>query len=135
MDLIETILKYTAEWASNNQLFALLGTLTILQIVPIKIDPWSYLFEVIQKLLGITELREILMEHIINGNRMDILNFADSCMKDEKHTEEQFRKVIKTCDWYESYIKDHNLKNGEITCAIEVIRRIYANCRTENSFL
>ena len=43
--------------------------------------------------------------------------------------------MLKTCDEYEKYIEDNELKNGEISSAIEEIRRLNIRCRQKNSFL
>ena len=57
--------------------------------------------------------------------RRDILNFYDTCRSGQKHTKEQFDFVIRQCDYYETYIQDHDIKNGVIEAAIKEIRRLY----------
>lgn len=71
----------------------------------------------------------------LQDTRRDILSFCNSCMNGRKHTKEQFKFVIKQCDEYEKYIETNNLKNGEITDAINEIRRLHQKCIRENSFL
>lgn len=67
--------------------------------------------------------------------RRDILDFCNACMNGRKHTKEQFDFVIHQCDYYEGYIKDHDIKNGVIEAAIKEIRRLYEKCIQEHSFL
>ena len=71
----------------------------------------------------------------LESMRRDILEFANSCMNKRKHTQEQFTFVIKKCDEYEKYIEENHIKNGEISSAIEEIRRLNTKCRQENSYL
>ena len=71
----------------------------------------------------------------LESQRRDILDFANACMNKRKHTQEQFNFVIKKCDEYETYIETNKVKNGEISSAIEEIRRLYQKCRQEGSFL
>ena len=78
----------------------------------------------------------------LQDTRRDILDFANACMNNRKHTREQYDFVIKQCDDYEKYIEDHNrlypdnvIKNGVIEAAIKEIRRLYDKCYQEHSFL
>lgn len=85
-----------------------------------------------------TQLSDHITESEIKSlqdTRRDILEFCNSCMNERKHTREQFRFVLKQCDQYEEYIEKNNLKNGEITDAINEIRRLHTKCIQENSFL
>lgn len=128
---------------------------SIIQITPIKINPWDKIFGWIGKKLNkevsedikevrteVQQVRKDLDKHVaenqkekLEGQRRDILDFANACMNGRKHTQEQFTFVIKTCDEYEAYIEQNHLKNGEISSAIEEIRRLYAKCRQNNTFL
>lgn len=128
---------------------------SVIQITPIKINPWDKIFGWIGQKLNkevsdevkeirsdVKQVREDLDKHVaenrkekLEGQRRDILEFANACMNGRKHTQEQFTFVIKTCDEYEAYIEKNHLKNGEISSAIEEIRRLYAKCRQNNTFL
>jgi chaperonin cofactor prefoldin len=134
-----------------------------IEIIPkIKWSPWSALFKYIgskfndridQKIDGvnskidtvdkkINQVNSELKAHItesekkaLEDTRRDILDFCNACMNKRKHTQEQFKFVMKQCDSYETYIETNHIKNGEISAAIEEIRRIYKQCLRENSFL
>lgn len=128
---------------------------SIIQIAPIKINPWDKIFGWIGRKLNkevsdevkkvrsdVKQVRDDLDAHVaenrkdkLEGQRRDILDFANACMNGRKHTQEQFTFVIKTCDEYEAYIEKNHLKNGEISSAIEEIRRLYIKCRQNNTFL
>lgn len=128
---------------------------SLIQITPIKVNPWDKIFGWIGKKMNkdvsdqvkeirseVKQVREDLDTHIqddkrekLEAQRRDILDFANACMNGRKHTQEQFTFVMKKCDEYEKYIEDNNLKNGEISSAIEEIRRINTKCRQNNTFL
>lgn len=128
---------------------------SLIQITPIKVNPWDKIFGWIGKKMNkdvsdqvkevrseVKQVREDLDTHIqddkrekLEAQRRDILDFANACMNGRKHTQEQFTFVMKKCDEYEKYIEDNNLKNGEIYSAIEEIRRINTKCRQNNTFL
>ena len=122
--------------------------MTFVQVSKININPWDWFFGLIGKKLNKEMLDKVdamdkkLDEHIkedkaekLESMRRDILEFANSCMNKRKHTQEQFTFVIKKCDEYEKYIEENHIKNGEISSAIEEIRRLNTKCRQENSYL
>lgn len=128
--------------------FILIVAASIVQISAIKIYPFDWLLGIIGKKLNkeisdkVDNMRKELDQHIaddkkekLEGKRRDILEFANSCMTGRRHTQEQFAFMLKTCDEYEKYIEDNELKNGEISSAIEEIRRLNIRCRQKNSFL
>ena len=128
---------------------------SLVQVSKININPWDWFFGWIGRKLNkelsnevkgvhneVQQVREDLDKHVEEGKkekledqRRDILDFANACMNGRKHTQEQFTFVMKKCDEYEKYIEDNNLKNGEISSAIEEIRRINTKCRQNNTFL
>lgn len=122
--------------------------MSLVQVSKININPWDWLLGTIGKKLNatidkkVTEIETKLDAHIradeaekLENKRRDILEFANSCMTGRKHTQEQFRFVIKKCDEYEKYIEKNEIKNGEISSAIAEIRRLYTKCIQNNSFL
>ena len=122
--------------------------MSLIQVSKINLNPWDKIFGWFGNKLNsgikkeVESIKNELKQHIedsatekLENTRRDILQFCNSCMSGHKHTQEQFAFVIKKCDWYEKYIEDNNIKNGEITSAIAEIRRIYSNCIQKNSFL
>ncbi len=129
-------------------LIILLILMSVVQVSKININPWDWVLGLIGRKLNkaifdkVDEIEKKLDKHIEEDNkakleaqRRDILDFANACMNKRRHTQEQFKFVIKKCDEYEKYIEDNHIKNGEITSAIEEIRRLNTKCRQENSFL
>ena len=128
---------------------------SIIQVAPIKVNPWDWILGGIGKRLNkainermdaiekkqsefeskfdiyVTEQRK----KDLDDKRSQILQFCNECMLHKRHTQEQFRFVIRLCDEYEKYIEDNKLKNGEISDAIDQIREIHRKCLAENSFL
>lgn len=126
----------------------LIVLMSLVQVSKININPWDWFFGLIGKKLNkevfekVDAIDKKLDDHIkedqtekLESMRRDILEFANSCMNKRKHTQEQFTFVIKKCDEYEKYIEDNHIKNGEISSAIEEIRRLNTKCRQENSYL
>ena len=140
------LLSYKEEVSLS--IFIVVVLASLVQVSPIKINPWDWFFGRIGKKINkevfdkVEAIDKKLDKHIEDDNkeklevkRRDILEFANACMNGRKHTQEQFTFVIKTCDEYEAYIEKNHLKNGEISSAIEEIRRLYIKCRQNNAFL
>ena len=71
----------------------------------------------------------------INDMRTSILTFANSCMKHEKHTHEEFTHIFALCDRYEQIIEDSGIVNGQMELSMDYIRNIYKDCMRDGSFL
>lgn len=114
---------------------ALLVLLTIIQLAPIKVNPWSKIARVIGRALNV-EVMDKLNESEATDARYRILRFDDEIRHHVKHTEEHFNQILEDIDEYERYCRTHpNYKNSKAVSAIENTRRTYEKCRQENSFL
>lgn len=109
---------------------------SIIQISPIKINPWDGILKWIgDKLnsgirLQLAELRRDLDDHIIAELRGDILNFARRCRRGVEHSEEQWHHVLTQARRYETYIESHDIENGAIEEETKYIRRLHQElCR------
>lgn len=134
---------------------ALIGIMTLFQLISKKIKPWDLIFKWIGEKVNadvtnqikdvkkdIDGVKKDLDKHIkestakdLRDVRMQILDFCNSCMNGQKHTKEQFDYVISQCDEYEEYIDKNEIKNGVAVSAIKEIHRLYDKCIQENSFL
>ncbi len=120
----------------------------LIQIAPIKINPWDKLLKwagdrinhnVNQK---IDTLEKKLDDHIatdtarrVDDIRNTILVFANECQRGIVHSKEQFRFIVTKCDAYEQYVEEHHLKNGVITEATKLIKDTYQNHLKHDTFL
>lgn len=128
---------------------ALVVLLTLVQISPIKLNPWSNLAQLIGHALNAEVLeqqkqtQQKLDEHIKvdderNANllRTQILRFNDELIDDRKHTKEHFIEVLAIIDDYEDYCRDHpDYKNNRCTHAVANISRVYDERLQKHDFL
>ena len=109
--------------------------LTIIQLAPIKVNPWSKIARAIGRAMNV-EIMDKLNESEATDARYRILRFDDEIRHHVKHTEEHFNQILGDIDEYERYCSAHpNYKNSKAVLAIENTRRTYERCRRENSFL
>lgn len=141
----------------------LLLVLTLVQIAPIKINPWSWLGKQLGKgLMAIgkalnasvtEELVEVkarltdLEQHNEHQDaerekdkaldaRRRILQFADEIRRKVRHSEEHFNNVLEDITFYQQYCRDHaDFENERARVSIKIIEETYEECSRGNDFL
>lgn len=111
---------------------------TLVQISPLKLNPWDFCLGWIGDRLNshivkkVDVLDEKLTEHVkesrdssVKRKRQRILQFVEDGMGGKRYTKETFEFMMRECDDYETYIRDHEIKNGVIDASIAEIRRRY----------
>lgn len=134
----------------------LLALLTLIQIAPLKVSPWSALAKTLGKAINadviaeLTEMkkvqkltRERLEEHInlddermADTHRTKILRFNNELLRDIDHTKEEFIEALADIDEYENYCNGHPAyKNNRAVHAIGNIKRVYDERLEKHDFL
>lgn len=129
--------------------------MTLIQITPIKLNPWSAIFKWLGKQLNtdvlakmntlekrIDAVEEAQKSHIqeskedeLKARRISILDFSSSILRGVNYHREKFDFMINECDSYEEYCKKNEIKNGVAEASIAEIRRIYQEHLRNNDFL
>lgn len=122
---------------------------TLIQIMPVKINPWTWLGDKVRKTLfadltvRIDALQTSMDEHIAKDAERDakncrlrILRFNDEIIQGKYHTREHFNEILDDITLYEHYCESHPAyENSKAVLAVENVKRIYKKCTEENSFL
>ena len=136
-----------AEWMAENGKEAFWGfcalMATVVQVSPLKINPWSWLGEVLGRFLGIKEIKKSLDNHIqmddernVKQCRMRILRFSDEILQGKPHTKEHYDEVLDDITEYERYCDTHpGYKNSKAGMAIRNIEARYQLHLRDRSFL
>lgn len=130
--------------------------MTLVQIAPIKVSPWSAIMRVLGKALNgdvikkldkldavQEETRKRLDEHIhmddernADLHRAYILRFNTELLRNIRHTEEDFNEILYNIDCYEKYCGEHpEYQNNRAVHAIRNINRVYDECMKNHDFL
>lgn len=113
----------------------LLIALTLIQVAPIRINPWSAIARAIGKALN-ADLNEKMEANEAKTARYRILRFDDEIRHKIRHSKEHFDQIIEDVDTYERYCQDHpRFPNGKAVSATDNVKRTYEKCKAENSFL
>lgn len=127
----------------------LAALLTLIQIAPIKIDPWTAIARGLGKAFNGEVLKEIsdtktkLEDHIkvdderaADQHRARILAFNTELLRGQRHTREDFIDILTEIDAYESYCKSHpEYKNSRCKHAVANIGRVYDELLRTGDFL
>ncbi len=122
---------------------------TLIQISPIKINPWTWiarkighaingeLIEKVDKLDSrLTVMEDKQEEREAKNARIRILRFGDECQHEVKHSQEHFDQIIQDIDQYETYCSEHpDFKNNKAVLTISRIKETYKARLKENDFL
>lgn len=121
---------------------------TLVEITPIKWNPLTSILSWIGKRMNgklidrveeqgekIDKLDEKIDMNEIDHIRWEILDFANSCRHDVRHTKDEFEHIINQHEKYVRILDERSLTNGLITIEYEYIEDIYKNCLEKNNFL
>ena len=134
------LLEYIKEFVTSPYVI-FIGTITVIEIAPIKLNPWKKIFTWIRDLfLGeiikqLTELKRDFEETKAQDKRWHILNFARSCRQGEKHTKEEWNHAISELKEYETYTANKKIINGVIEENAKYLRELYHDRLVKNDFL
>ena len=123
--------------------------LTLVQLSPIQINPWSAIARWIGKAINgevlgkLVRLETRLDEHIntddkrdADGHRVKILQFNNELLRSIDHTKEEFIEVLAEIDAYERFCEDHpDYPNNRAVLAIENIQENYKERLKKHDFL
>lgn len=151
-DLLELLTQVTAgQWA-----FALAVLATVVEITPIKINPWSLLFSAVGKAINKDNaekldklgkdietlhdqnktITETLERKDAEDARNHILRFGDEIKNKVRHSEEYFNQILDDITKYEQYCESHkDFKNARTVATVQIINEVYQKCVKEKDFL
>ena len=128
---------------------ALLIIMTLIQITPIKFNPWSWLGRCIGRAINgellskMKELSDELDDHKKKSEerhatlcRSHILRFGDEILHGVLHSYEHYQQILLDIDSYEEYCERHpGYKNNVANETIKHIKKRYQTHLEEDSFL
>lgn len=122
---------------------------SIIQISPIKINPWSALAKVIGRAINKEVIEKVdKLEHDVSAindkvdetgaktARARILRFGDEIIHGVRHSKEHFDDVLDDITDYENYCREHpDFKNGKTGLTSALIEDTYKKCLKNHDFI
>ncbi len=123
--------------------------LTLIQIAPVKLNPWSAVLgwlgkQINKDLFAQMETMKSEIETIRDENReihakdcrVRILRFSDEIYLGQPHSQEHFKQILGDITHYEKYCDDHpEFENQIAVAAIEQIEHSYNTRLKKHDFL
>lgn len=127
----------------------LLILMTLIQITPIKFNPWSWIGRCIGRVINgevlakvdtlgkdLKNLRDECDEREANNCRYQILRFGDEILHGIPHSKEHYDNILIEINAYENYCADHpKYMNNVAVATISHIKKMYQKHLEEDSFL
>ena len=123
--------------------------MTLIQLTPIKINPWSWLGRCIGRAINgeVLEKVDALSEDVKKNkddddeqwaslSRTHILQFGDELLHNISHSKERFDQILLDISKYEKYCDTHpDYLNDVAHETIKRIKNTYQKCLEKNDFL
>ena len=145
--IVMTLIDYLKDIFTTPSVI-IFGAITLIEIAPIKINPWAALFKWIGNIINgdirkqITEMKDDLTElkkdfesKKAEDMRWEILNFANSCRRGVEHGKDAWRHAMSQLAEYESYTEKKGITNGVIEEDAHYLRELYQERNRKNDFL
>lgn len=142
---METNVWEVIGWAAA----ALLGGSTLIQVTPIKLNPWTWLAKKIGKAINgdliekvekldskVDKLEKARGEENAENRRVRILRFSDELQHGVRHSQEHFDQILLDITVYNKYCAEHKeFLNDRTVIATERIKSSYRERLERNDFL
>ena len=125
----------------------LFGAITLIEVAPIKINPWRSLLKWVGKAINgdiqaqiaeikteVKELKEDCELKNVDDMRWEILNFVNTCRRGTEHSKDEWRHVMTQLAKYEDYTERKGISNGVIEEDSRYLRELYHKHNTKNDF-
>lgn len=151
MQILLTIKDYASDILAVLAMFSI-----VIEISPIKINPWSFLANKLGRAFNKEVLNEISTlksrvdalderaqqsealqsERDAKTARTNILRFGDEIRIGTRHSKESFDEILSDITEYESYCTTHqDFKNNRTKSTEKIIIEVYEHCLRTDSFL
>lgn len=151
-----SLAEFVKTISAGDYVLIILLVLSVIQITPIKINPWTYLARHIGRAINgeVMEEMKTIQNDLAdvhteidkmqkNGEKKDaddarnrILRFDDELRIHQKHSREFFNQILKDVDFYEEFCATHeHYKNSQADSAIKNIKRVYDIVKETNDFI
>lgn len=128
--------------------WSLLILSVFVEITPIKISPWSAILKWIGKMvtnnacnkidgliLKVDDLEKAIDTNEKDRIRWEILDFANSCRNERKHSRDEFQHIVDLNDKYKRLLRKTNDANGVFDIEFKYIKDLYEEHLAKNDFL
>lgn len=147
--MLEAISSLTIGQLAGGAALLAAGLGTVIQISPIKINPWSWLAQKIGRAINgeviakvdklekdIKNMQDTEDERNAKAARARVLRFGDEVIHEVRHSKEHFDDILQDISDYEKYCKEHpDFENDRMQLTSQHIKETYRTLMKEHDFL
>lgn len=133
---------------NDNLTLSIVFVLSMIEISPIKINPWGYIAKLFKKAVvgeisekidcmekKIGSIEKVVADSKVDQMRWDILDFSNSCRNGRKHSREEWMHLIDQITKYDQICTEMNIENGVIEIESKYLKELYKDRLKQNDFL
>jgi hypothetical protein len=135
LSLTDFFSTFTSGQIAGWGLTALVLLLSLIQISPLKLNPWDRVLAWLgQKLNGkaLADLQKQVTAMWVNDHRHRILTFARECRTSIDHSSDEWSNALCIADEYEVYCEKNHVANGIVKADTQFIRNLYQELSREH---
>jgi len=145
LTIYDLLARYLANASGAGILFTLVGILSLIQIAPIKINPWDVILGWVGskinagirgQLDAVREKSDIQQEEFrefwVDYQREAILRFSRECSQEIPHSREEWNHILDIIRRYESFCIKHDIANGVIEENSSYLRDLHKKLLNEH---
>lgn len=138
MTLYEMVAKMTAGEVAGWAVILLIILLSLLQIAPIRLNPWDNILGWIGKKTNgvmreqLKELKKQVQDMWVGSHRQTVLTFAREARAGVEHSSDEWANVLNIIAEYERFVQEKNISNGIVKADSEYIRDLYQELSREH---
>lgn len=147
--MVEAINEMTVGELAGWIALLLAGLSTVIEIAPIKVNPWTRIGKVIGRAINgevidkvdnlereIKRMDHDAGERNAKAARARVLRFGDELIHNVHHSKEHFDDILRDITEYEKYCDEHpEFENDRMQITAQYIKETYQKCMKEHSFL
>ncbi len=135
MPVKDILSSFTAGQVAGWGMAACILLLSLIQISPLKLNPWDRILGWLGKKLNgaqLAALQKQVNTLWINNHRQTLLTFARECRSEIYHSSEEWAHVLNVAEEYEQYCIKHEVSNGVVKQDTKYIRTLYQELSREH---
>ena len=116
-------------------LAALIVLLSLIQVSPLRLNPWDSILSWLGKKLNgkaLAELQKQVTTMWVNSHRGALLTFARECRAGVDHSPDEWSNALCIADEYEVYCEKNHIANGIVKADTLFIRNLYQELSREH---
>lgn len=132
-----TLIEFIKGISTGGWLSVFIVGCMLVEITPIKINPIAWFGKHLNADMNkkVDKIEKKVDEHIAESYRNNIFTVQDRLLKGDRFTQEEWKKALKSCSAYKTYVKENKLENELAEEAIKFIRHRYGLALEQADFI